>query len=239
MLWMKNWFETRLRLLLAFTVLAFLLVVAYQQFRFAQRAPTPLPAETRLQGLLFMIGVYFIMEAIIFAAAGIKTQAPFRRVKGTHSSTHFTLSLPVSRLRLLAMRMTTGLLALLAIVIAGLVGLAILLPIAFPELRFPVSDFIRYGLAVFACLLGFFSISTLLSAFLDDIWQAWGSMLLSALLAALASFTLPDQLNPYRVLAGTSPLLTHTTPWGAMAISIVVAAVLITITAKVVQSRDF
>src|SRR5262245_30040455 len=113
MLWMKNWMETRWRFLLSLAVFSFILISGYLQFVNAPR-PNPIPAEQRLALHVSLFSLFFVIPAVTLAGAGIKTQAPFQRGRGLHASMHFTLSLPVSRLRLLATRTSMGALELFA-----------------------------------------------------------------------------------------------------------------------------
>jgi hypothetical protein len=161
-------------------------------------------------------------------------------MKGVHGSTYFTLSLPVSRLRLLGVRTAMGLLELLGATLLCAAALRFLLPVMLPELSFATLDFVRYAFTMFACLTAFLSIATLLSTFLDEMWSAWGTMLIAAGLGVLASYlSVPDNINPFRVIGPAGPLVTHTIPWVAMAISVAVAVGMWIAAATVVQKRDY
>jgi hypothetical protein len=241
MLWMKYWMETRLRLLVACSFFVVILLLGYAQARVIQNQPSRIPAEQRLQaGVMGVFSLFFVMQSVILGGAGIKTQAPFQTTKGLHGSLHFTLSLPVSRLRLLATRMSLGLVELLGAILLGTLALRIILPVQFPELSFSLADFVRYAFTLFACLVASYSISTLFATFLDDVWQAWGSfLLLGALRALTAWLPPPEAIDPFRAIGSGSPLLMHAIPWGAVATSIALAGVLSIAAAKVVQTRDY
>lgn len=233
MLWMKHWMETRWRLLLA---CAAFMVVAL----FAQGRPSPIPVEQRLQGTSSIFSLFLVIQSVSLAGSGIKTQAPFRTGKGLHGSAHFTLSLPVSRLRLLTSRMSIGALELLAAIVVGALAYGILLPMQFPEVNLSVLDIARYVFTLFACLAAAFSISTLLATFLDDLWQAWGSLIVIGALGGLTSLvSLPRAIDPFWAIFGGSPLVTHTIPWGAIATSLAFATTLSVAAAKIVQRRDY
>ena len=73
----------------------------------------PMLRTTLLSTILTVVVLTALSElgvniAPLLAGAGIKTQAAFQTVKGLHGSTYFTLSLPVSRFRLLAIRAGIG-----------------------------------------------------------------------------------------------------------------------------------
>ena len=62
--------------------------------------------------LLSEVSVVFnvsMLGAIMLAGAGIKTKLGFQQIKGMHGSMHYTLSMPVTRTRLLAVRVAVGL----------------------------------------------------------------------------------------------------------------------------------
>jgi hypothetical protein len=99
MLWYKGWLETKFKLLLMLVCMGFYLIVFYLM-RTAAAPPGARPAAvfgltaTTLATLLYTW----------LAGAGINSQPSFQATQGLHGSTLFTLSLPVSRLRLLAVR---------------------------------------------------------------------------------------------------------------------------------------
>jgi hypothetical protein len=99
MLWYKGWLETRIRLLMAFIWIGWFLGAEYSR---------SLTTPAGLVGLA--VGATFIaaLSPVLFAGAGITTQPAFQATKGLHGSTLFTLALPVSRLRLLAVRAGLG-----------------------------------------------------------------------------------------------------------------------------------
>ena len=240
MLWMKHWMETRWRLLLACTVFVVFALLGANRAPGAQDRPNPIPAEQQLQGPISLFSLFLIIQSVSLAGSGIKTQAPFRTGKGLHGSAHFTLSLPVSRTRLLASRMSMGALELLAAIGVGMLALAIMLPMQFPELNLSVLDMARYAFTLFSCLSAAFSVSTLFATFLDDLWQVWGSLIVIGALGGLASLvSLPPVIDPFWAIADGSPLVTHTIPWGAIAISLAFATALSVAAAKIVQRRDY
>ena len=99
MLWHKGWLETRLRLLFMLAWEAIFLGAAYL------RGVKDMASFTAV-----LIGGVFLgaFVPIFLAGAGINTQASFQPAKGLHGSMLFTLSMPVSRLRLLAIRAGIG-----------------------------------------------------------------------------------------------------------------------------------
>jgi hypothetical protein len=100
MLWMKAWLETRWRLLYALGLPLAMIVL------FATKG---LASKADAQRMMVEISFFSVFAAVYLAGAGIRTQSAFQMTKGLHGSTYFTLSLPVSRFRLLAVRAGFGL----------------------------------------------------------------------------------------------------------------------------------
>src|SRR5580704_6212326 len=108
MLFYKNWMETWPRLCL-FT--AFLLIISSVAVHAAETHPVAAQQLPVYFGFLFV--TFF---PAILAGSGIGTQPSFRPGRGLLGSTLFTLSLPVSRFRLLATRSALGILEVCAAV---------------------------------------------------------------------------------------------------------------------------
>jgi hypothetical protein len=238
MLWKKGWMETRLRLLSALAVFVVFSIMFSVSMENMSRSPAP-PAG-RLAVYTSAFSFFFVMQAIILAGAGIKTQTPFRTSKGLHSSIHFTLALPVSRARIVATRVTLGLLELFVVILVGTIGMWSAFGSRFSELGFGIREFEAYGLTTFAVTGSCFFVTTLLSTFLDDVWQAWGSFIVIGVLGVLqGKVAIPDAINPFRALGAATPFVTHSIPWGVIGISIGSAAILLLTTLRIVQSRDY
>jgi hypothetical protein len=61
--------------------------------------------------------VFVMFGAVYLAGAGIRTQPAFSGTKSLHGSMYYTLSLPVSRFRLLAVRAGAGLLEMAGVIL--------------------------------------------------------------------------------------------------------------------------
>ena len=110
----------------------------------------------------------------------------------------------------------------------------------FPERPFLLSDTFAYAVTLLACLGVCFGISVVLSTFLDDVWQTWGSLiLLGAIRGLSATVKIPENFDPFRALGSASPFITHTIPWGAVAVCLTFAVALWLIAARIVQTRDY
>lgn len=227
MLWYKAWRETRWRALIPLVMAVYALSQVHLRTG---------PAQSVAAALRFL-SVLWMLAPMMLAGSGVRTEPVFQPVKGLHGSMYFTLSLPVSRFRLFAARVGVGMLETAAIILPCSVAAGML-----PELSGHVSiaDAFRYGLTVLLCGTGFFGLSTLLSAFLEQLWQIWGSMgavLLTPLL--FNTIGLPQSLNVLRAMGNSSPLVTHTMPWPAIGVSLGVAAIFLLAALKVVQTREY
>jgi len=232
MLWYKGWLETRWKLLF---VLAFYTAV------FIIGANTPPPAAeskvAALMGLARLSTMIVMFACVMMAGTGITTQPSFVVTKGLHGSTLFTLSLPVSRFRLLTARTSLGWLEM-----AGVVGSVCGLWFTLPLMKAVVAplDMFRYAITLVACGSVFYCASVLLGAFLEEVWRIWGSMMVVGALWLLCSKTpVPASLNIFRAMAEGSPLLAHSMPWVAMGFSLGLGAILLFAALKVAEMREY
>ena len=113
----------------------------------------------------------------------------------------FTLSLPVSRNQLVAVRAAAGLAELLLVALT----VSLLLPIVAPAVgqRYAVADAVAHAICMFAAGAVFFSLACLLSTSFDDPWRP---LLIAVLAAAVrgACETVFRGLQPYSGFAEMS-----------------------------------
>ena len=235
MLWHKGWLETRFRLLFTLGFTTIILVLQYS----ARTAAPPPGGKSAAFGLVMFAGpTLVLMVCALLGGAGIVTQPSLQATKGLHGSTLFTLSLPVSRLRLLAVRASIGWFEAAGVIGALCCGMWLVSP-ALRAMATPV-EMLQYAGTLIACASALYYFSVLLATFLDDQWRAWGSMIASAALWWLSTHTpLPAYANIFRAMREGSPPLAHTMPWTAMAFSLGLAAILFFAALKVVQTREY
>jgi hypothetical protein len=179
-----------------------------------------------------------LMACALLGGAGIVTQPSLQATKGLHGSTLFTLSMPVSRLRLLTVRAGIGWLEVVGVISALCCGMWLVSP-AFRSVTTPVA-MLGYAGTLIACSSALYCFSVLLATFLDDQWRAWGTMLFAVALWWLSTHTpLPASANIFRAMREGSPLLAHTMPWTAMVFSLVLAVILFFGALKIVQTREY
>ncbi|HJU11180.1 MAG TPA: hypothetical protein VJ728_09905 [Candidatus Binataceae bacterium] len=158
--------------------------------------------------------------------------------KGLQESIYFTLSLPVSRFRLLAMRAGLGLLetaGVSAIVIAIAWNL-------FPLVQANSTglDLVQSILAAIVCLACIYFFAVLLASFLEEIWCLWGGFWVITLVWwGTSRLGLPASFDVFAFLTAASPLTTHALPWPAMSISLLLSGVLFLAALKVVRAREY
>jgi hypothetical protein len=188
--------------------------------------------------MIAMISLISIVFAINLAGDGIRTHPAFRKTRGLHGSLYFTLSLPVSRFRLLLVRAGIGLLESAGVTVTIYSLAWILFPLVRGDSN--LGDLLELIFAAIVCSTCFYFVSILLAIFLDDAWQIWGSILLFGAVQGLTvHFHLPAALNLTGFAGDSSPLITHHLPWTAMAISVCVSILLFFAALKVVQTREY
>jgi hypothetical protein len=185
------------------------------------------------------LGIISIIAACFLAGSGVKTQGFLPvQMKAAGESIYFTLALPVSRLRLLAVRTSIGLAASWAVNLVA-IGIAWSL---YPAVRGKSSfaDLCKFIAAIFVFLAVFHLLAVWLTTFLDDMWAVWGATAVWLLLLLVATrVALPHWLNIFRMGAEDSPLTTHTLPWGEMAVCIAMGTGLFLAAKRVVETREY
>ena len=190
------------------------------------------------RNLMFLQSMISILAAINLAGAGIRTQSPFRAKAGLHGSTYYTLSLPVSRLRLLTVRTLLGLLETAGIIVFIIVSAWSLFPLI--RGNSTASDLLKLLLAALACVLCFYFVSAVIATVLDEMWQTYGSYCLAGLAWwASTHLALPSSANVFGFSTDASPLITHSLPWPAMAISLLTSAVLFIAALIIVNTHEY
>ena len=227
MLWYKGWLETRFRLVFVLAVVTLMLSVQLYG-----------GTKVDVRAVILMAGMSVWLICVFLAAAGIVTQQSLQAAKGLHGSTLFTLTLPVSRFRLLAVRASLGWLEMAG----GIAGICCLLWFLFPVIRGAATpqEMIEYAAVLIVCASAFYCITVLLATFLDDLWRVWGSFLCYGAIWWLAyKIPAPASVNIFLAMGDGSPVLAHTMPWAAMAFALGLAAVLFFAALKVVQHREY
>jgi hypothetical protein len=231
MLWMKAWLETRWRLLYG---LAIPLVALSLPFIAGNGAPSIKDSHMYVGVLAF----FAVFNAAYLGGAGIRTQSPFVAMKGLQGSVYYTLSLPVTRFRLVSTRALAGFLEFAAVTAVAHAALWFLFPLA--RGNSTLVDLAALILASTACISSIYFFSVLLATFLDDPWQTFGGIFAAAFLwFVMYRLSAPPVINLFAFAGSASPLLTHVLPWQAMALSVALSAVLLFAAVKVAEQREY
>jgi hypothetical protein len=227
MLLMKGWLETRWRLAAAFTYLSICLAINCQ----SRNSPAANPGR-----VLVPLGIILAFGSLTFAGSGVKSQAPAGFPEGLAGSTQFTISLPVSRQRLLAVRAAIGMLEAVALAIfIGCLAWGL-----FPSVRASVTqaDFVRLVLTVILFLTAPYCTAVFFVTILDEplsmVVAGWTNMLLLWLLHRTA-----PAVDIVRAWGAESPLITHTLPWSQMATCAGLATIMFLAAVRMVQTREY
>jgi ABC-2 type transport system permease protein len=243
MLWYKSWLETRWRFLIGLALLlcgAMVMVLGYPRVQ----QLLPIAASVKAGGVIGReiregVAVQQQFRGYIwwqwFRQSGTQMATLFAVLLGTGGllshgaggAALFTLSMPVSRRRLLGTRAASGLTELFALALAP----ALVIPIVAPLVgeRYGVGPAIVQALCLFTAASVFFSFAFLLSTMFEGTWPP----LMIALATAIGmSFTeqIARELAPYglfAVMSGEAYFRTGALPWvGLLACTTASAAML-------------
>jgi hypothetical protein len=215
----KGWLETRLRLLVVLGFMSLLLVMLYS-FR------TPADA------LAILASSFVVWSCSLFAGAGITTRRPFGPTPGGLAL--LTVSLPVTRLRLLAARAGVGWLEMAAGIGVMCFGIWLVSPAG------TATEIGEFAGTLTICASAFYFLFVLVATFLDGKAHLLAIYTIFAAVWWLSGHTqLPASLNIYRAMVEGSPLVAHSMPWSAMAFSLGLGAALFFAALKVVQAREY
>jgi len=225
MLWYKSWLETRWRFLIGFALIlcsAAGTVFSYPQvMKLLPLLPTNIGGEIgerireaaelarSYRGFVWShwfrqnLGQMATLFAVLLGTAGLLSRS---------GGALFTLSLPVSRQRLLGVRAAAGLAELLVLIFVP----SLLIPMLSPAIQqsYGVGSVLIHSVCMFVAASVFFSLAFLLSTVFGDPWRP----LLIALALAFA-LSIVDQLfrlppySVFRVMSAESYFRTSKVPW--------------------------
>lgn len=226
MLIYKAWLETRWRFVFI------LAVTALSEFAFMALG---LPSTRVWQGMRLTAPLLNCFAALYLAGAGLNTQTTYSAVTGFHGSMLFTLSLPVSRRRLLFVRAGVGALETCVFVV-----LSEALTLAWNPAPFSLTQALIYLTRTLITTMVIYTFSVLLACFLDEMWQFTGAvMILSTAWLVQIRFAPLAQFSPFNAMSLVSMPLTVPMPWIPLLISTVFAALLISASAVVLERKEY
>jgi hypothetical protein len=255
MLWHKSWLETRWRFLIGLGLLmlsACSTVLTYPQVIKLLPLASTVDASGELgrrvteavdlartyrgyvwshwyrQNLLQMWGLF----AVLIGSGGLLAQA-------SGGGVLFTLSLPVTRNRLIGVRAATGLAELLVLAFVP----SLLLPALSPLIgqTFGIGDTLVYGACLFIAGTVFFSLAFLLSTMFTGVWPPLLIVLCVATLLGLFDLALRDlsRYSVFAVMSAESYFRGGGLPWLGLLASTALSAAMLYGAAFNIARRDF
>jgi hypothetical protein len=233
MLWMKGWLETRARVVLGIFMVSLFLVLNSVRPQQPRQPGIPLVVAMGI-----MVGAISLALCAWLAGAGITTQDGLRKTRGLEGSTQFTLSLPVSRLRLVGVRAALGWMEVVSLETLFCFAMWRLRPLYTGNAS--AVDMLRYVATVAVCVSIPYFISVLLGTFLDDQWRTFGTMIATGALGALPNLVaVPDWANLLRALGVGSPLVQHHMEWGLIVFSLLSVTALFAGAVTIARTREY
>lgn len=228
MLWHKNWLETRSRFVFTLIMIAGIFVLLGLRLLFGSAK-----LDESNPPFLFVTLASMVAFASL-AGTGVRTQAGHLTMIPNPRSTVYTLSLPVSRRRLLLMRSALGLLEATALSLICTVFMGILL-----HGRAAISDFTGPFLATLACGIWFYFVATLLSTFVNEGFYIWLYWIILALYGLLVfQDWVPSFLKIIDVTV--SPIGTGSAvPWLPMAVYLALGGIFLLVSIKILELQEY
>ena len=253
MLWYKFWLETRWRCVIALLLggaFSSVTVLAHPALKGLQVdfAQVPEPFRELAEQGIALAGTYrgyvwsqwfgknllnvWTFFAVLIGVGGVVTET-------SRGSALWTLSLPVSRARLLGARAVVGALELLALALVP----SLLIPVFSPAVgeHYPLADALVYPLMVYAGGMVFYTLSLLLSTVFEDqlkpiivgLGVAFGMSLVALFSRSAARYSV------FRVMSGEDYFQRGVVPWAGLAVCLALSAVLYFAALRVLERRDF
>lgn len=239
MLWNKAWLETRGRFVASLCLITSVVVLLVHH---SETLVLPTPKRDTYQ-LLFIAHHYlmglWMLSVVLVAMGGLVRE----RSVGTSS---FTLALPVTRVRLVGVRLLVGVLE--AISLAAIPWVAVLFVTGMKGRPFPLSQALYYLALLISGGLVYFAASVLIASLFEGEYTApalaYGVVILTGVIGANSA-----SLQPYgdlwRFMGGDNQidsstyLLTRPFPWVGAIASLSVAALLLLGAVGVIYKQDF
>ena len=236
MLWYKAWLETRSRFL---TCLATLTLFSGIFVHHAQGLVRP-EWKSDFNRLLFVnqqfLVIMWVLSVVLLGMGGIVRE----KAIGTSS---LTLALPVSRGRLLGVRIGMG--AVEAIVLGLVPWIAVFFVSSFARKPISITQVASYVLLLVGGGLVYFALAVLVSSVVSGEYTAPALAFGIVLLAAMLFDAWLRQFNVWRLVTGdfsidrNTYLLSGHLPWLGLFSSLSIAALMLLASTLVVQRREF
>lgn len=182
MLWWKAWMETRWRLVFVLGCFALL---------WAEGPLFGVPMAKLRIVMILQYAVVWGFAATMLAGAGLNSQTTWGVSTGYHGSMLFTLSLPVARRKLFAVRAAAGALETCALIVVTAVPL-----VSYFGLSWSTASLYVAGACV--CSMSAYAISALFACVTGEMWQLYGSWLALGALGLSMRWAPLARFNPLR-----------------------------------------
>ncbi|HVF58109.1 MAG TPA: ABC transporter permease subunit [Pyrinomonadaceae bacterium] len=253
MLWYKAWLETRWRFFVGLFVLAFFSASGVFAQPLTDNLHVNIPNlggrfDEMIREALSLMGSYpgyvwsqwfgknllqfWTMFAVLLGVGGIANEAH----RGTAL---WTLSLPVTRRKLLGVRAGVGALELLALAVIP----SLLIPALSPLIgkTYSLGDTLAYSLMTFVGGMFFYGLTFLLSTvFADQLKPIITGMSVAFIMGVLSLFSKSAAgYSVYNVMSGQKYFFEGVPPWMGLAACASAAAAMFALSLRVLERRDF
>jgi len=168
--------------------------------------------------------------AVIIGTGGLLSQSAAARL--------FTLSMPVSRLQLLAARAVAGLGQVLALTFVPALIIVLVSPVI--SKSFPLLDALAYALCAFAGCAVFFSLAFFLSTMFANVWSPVVLALCTGMALTVIGARLTDgRLSLLGMMHGGSYYSGQGLPWPMLLVSAGLSMALLYAGMRVIARKDF
>jgi ABC-2 type transport system permease protein len=252
MLWYKAWRDTRWRFLIGLVILsgtALGSVFAYPSVKgmlgvviyggpgdlVTQASNWVAELSANLRGYIWvqlirnnMYGLWSLF-AVLLGAEGVISR---------RSGAAFTLSLPVSRRRLCAVRAATDLAELLLLALVPMVLVTIAAPAI--DSGYALADAVVHGISIFVGGAVFYCLALLLAAVFEDRWRPI-LIAIAAVIVVGVCRVIPGlaPFTPARVMDGESYFRTGTLAWAGLFMWAAAAAATLYAAVRAIEARDY
>jgi ABC-type transport system involved in multi-copper enzyme maturation permease subunit len=255
MLWYKSWLETRWRFLIGLALLmlsAAATVLTYPEvvklLTLVPKADLSGPIGRRVAEAMelsrdyrgYLWSQWFVQKvpqlgtlfAVLLGSGGLLAQA-------SGGAALFTLSLPVTRSRLLGIRTATGLLEWLALAFVP----SLLLPLLSPAVgqSYGVAQALVHSACAFVAGAVFFSLAVLLSTVFSDVWRPPLIVLCAAFVLAVFELLFRElsRYSPLGVMSAEVYFRGGGLPWLGLVASAAVSAAALYAASRNLARQDF
>lgn len=251
MLWYKMWIETRTRFLAGLVLILCSgagIVLSWPKVEqllptassltlegdLGRRLRTAIELSSNYRGYVWsqLFAQNLSTLAVLFAAL-----LGTGNILSQRASVAFTLSLPVSRLRLLVTGAVTGLAELFTMAMAASLAISVFSPAV--GASFGVWDALIHGFCLFIAAAVFFSLAFLLSTEFSDVWRPLLLTLAVALALVAVQQVTQSSAGIYRVMSAEAFFRTGNLPWAGLLASVAASAAMLALSSANVARKDF